>query len=312
MTDSPTPVTFGHGFTLIQCATATELWERLSPEAPLAPNPAKFIYRGHGNATWKLEPSVLRDAGIRMMRDLVQPVPLTVEMQIFGETILLRRFIAYCDQLGLRIPNDSMMLRRQLDSNTPEGGDLVHRPNFWPPVELFDLLALAQHHGIPTRLLDWSRRSYVAAYFAASDALKDHEEKKDDDVHELAIWALNIDGIFERIPNDTFYVAGGLYPSINLVRSPGSTSANLAAQAGIFTLLKENGVVRGPLINGSLEEEFKRYPHTPLWKLTLPIAHARDLLNLCEKYSVSAATLFPGYDGAAKAAMEAARAGIPL
>ena len=205
-----------------------------------------------------------------------------------------------------------MILRRQLDSNTHEGGHLVHRPNFWPPVELFDLLALAQHHGIPTRLLDWSRRSYVAAYFAASDALKDHEAKKDDDAHELAIWALNIDGIFERIPNDTFYVAGGLYPSINLVRSPGSTSANLAAQAGIFTLLKENGVVRGPLINGSLEEEFKRYPHTPLWKLTLPIAHARDLLNLCEKYSVSAATLFPGYDGAAKAAKEAARAGIPL
>jgi hypothetical protein len=41
-----------------------------------------------------------------------------------------------------------------------------------------------------------------------------------------------------------------------------------------------------------------------VYKVTLPAALAGDLIFRCSKFGISAATLFPGFDGAAKAALE--------
>ncbi len=101
----------------------------------------------------------------------------------------------------------------------------------------------------------------------------------------------------------------GLMPNVEIVRVPGSTSRNLAPQEGLFTLLRgkmQRGIQYAPQsIEKYVEQQFAHDPHAlPLWKLTVPWTEAPGLLERCNQHGINGAILFPGYDGAAKAAMD--------
>jgi hypothetical protein len=197
--------------------------------------------------------------------------------------------------MGLAIQSDSMKLRDDLELRSkvcaiPASTDF----------ELLPFMALAQHHGIPTRLLDWSNHPYIACYFAAASAIS---IKFCDDSDRIAVFGLDVNAL----------PRGG---SIKHVQVPGSTSLNLWSQGGSFILV--NYFSHTPTDDVSLESEIsdgKSYRDLRgntvfksgaivLKKITLPRVMAAALLARCDKFGFSAASIFPGYNGAAQAVLE--------
>jgi hypothetical protein len=208
--------------------------------------------------------------------------------QVSFELDVLKKFLDGCDRSGLVVPGYSEQIKARL-LNEPSSFLNAHRRP-WPQPELYEILAAAQHYEVPTRLLDWTERSYVACYFAASSANFELDSMN----ANMAIWALSTEHAKH-------------WKTVQIIRTPGGTSRNQAAQSGLFTTHKveiynlDLNDVHQPEALEEVEEIYSTAQGgRPLVKMTLPISEAPELLSLCSKLGVDASTLFPGYHGVAK------------
>ena len=173
------------------------------------------------------------------------------------------------------------------------------------PDDDFQWLALMQHHGAPTRLLDFTWSPYVAAYFALERATSD-----------AAVWALNPANISaggirrsaksqkpaittrgmdpRRKGNFARYFLKGDLEFIWL-GEPDTMNRRLIAQSGTFAL---PGVLDKPM-----EEIVHQYrdPKNMMAKFILPAAKLRETgLRELYRMNITHATLFPDLDGLAR------------
>ena len=156
------------------------------------------------------------------------------------------------------LQRDSMRLFRIF--GTPHCGQV--------PATEWEWLALAQHHGLPTALLDWSRSVLVAAYFAV-----EKEPEKDGAVYAYE----GVDFLEEECPPSKC-------TDVRFVLPP-HVSPRMTAQSGVFSFHPNPTEA----LDGS-------HVH----KIRIPAAVKPAAMELLENYGIHASSLFPGLDGIAR------------
>jgi hypothetical protein len=264
--------------------------------------PHEFInwsFRGQADASWRLSSRIERDA-----------------KQFSCDS----KFLPWCEA---RILNDFQRRAHHYLSSPPKKR------------ELLEWLAMIQHHGGPTRLLDFSRSFYVAAFFAMEGAAQD-----------AAVWGINelvlIDTLLKKIGKDEMartsqtinqrftgiaemllrecatdrFVQRKTKERLVLIVEPERLSERLAIQQGLFLFpcdirttfeknLSETFDFSSDLFEKDDVKSIDELANTEIEKvavvkLVLPRQfHAYALRDL-QRMNVTAATLFPGLDGFAR------------
>jgi len=145
------------------------------------------------------------------------------------------------------------------------------------------LLALAQHHGFPTPLIDWSFSPYVAAWFAFEKARMSHDPKDED----VCIFMLDRAALHEF---GSSVLLTHSYPHISSLETLAIENPRLYPQQGVSTLTNLHDVEKHIV---GLEAGGRKL----LRAISLPIAQRSEILAELRLMGITKGTLFPGLDG---------------
>lgn len=288
----------GLGFTELILDSVDDFIELIRPEKCnlnkyFESTGGKFIYRGHADSQWELEPSLFRNIQSNSF------FSSTFQNIFYTQWLRLKEFIEGCDLNASNIPFDSKKLRDDHFKNFK--GEVGYDSRTWPHPDLYELIALAQHYGLSTELLDWTKNPLVACYFAASNVIADKDSNG-----FMSVWVFDVE---KEDSLNHFH-----HKNIEIIDVPRSTNRNISSQQGCFTLVRQSLDSRSPLTfeNGTkrireiklLNELIAERKIKALIKISLPKKYAPQIMQYCSSYSINGATIFRGMEGAAIYARE--------
>lgn len=226
-----------------------------------------YLWRGQADASWSLRTSLRRTLGELSPADALNT-----------ETALERQF------------------RRLLAAR---GAAVAAHGN-----DPFNLWAVMQHHGAPTRLLDWTWSPYVAAYFAVVDRWD----------QDGALWIVHGRSLFgSDVEMDQHYSQAEAQlrkpdaASLLLLRIPELPNDRMVAQQGLFTLSPSLTVDHDVIIDRTCRPKAVGVNDTVYLKLVIAAEIKAEFLKHLAVMNITAASLFPGVDGIGRATYELAR-----
>ncbi len=169
--------------------------------------------------------------------------------------------------------------RKMLENLILRSGILLSKPpesqNFW------EWLILGQHHGMPTRLLDWTTNPLVALYFACIE---------DKSTEAGAVYLLDgLPKLNPQVEKDPFKIKSDYY----LV--PRYVTTRIPAQSAIFTVQKDPA--KELKVKHLIYEPSSNKYRENADRVVIPNGVKSNILQELQIVGISAASIFPDFDG---------------